>query len=144
MQAEVVGPGRALIVLSGLAAATAAFLLPALAPVWAAAWLVVLASQVRFSVTGGGRRPLSSREMAEYMAFFRLEPWGTEVEDWRAALIASTIANTARDTKRRRKPYEPKDFMPEYGPPKRQEEQSWEEQARILEMWARVLGENMQ
>lgn len=81
---------------------------------------------------------MSSRELTEWMAFFSLEPWGTEVEDWRAGLIASTIANSYRDPKRRRKPYEPSDFMPRYEAPKVQE-QSWEEQARILEMWSRVL-----
>lgn len=81
---------------------------------------------------------MSSRELTEWMAFFSLEPWGTEVEDWRAGLIASTIANSYRDPKRRRKPYEPSDFMPRYEAPKAQE-QSWEEQARILEMWSRVL-----
>ena len=81
---------------------------------------------------------ISSRELTEWMAFFSLEPWGSEVEDWRAGLIASTIANVNRDPKKRRKPYEPSDFMPRYEAPKAQE-QSWEEQARIFEMWARVL-----
>ena len=83
---------------------------------------------------------MSSRELTEWMAFFSLEPWGTEVEDWRAGLIASTVANGYRDPKRRRKPYEPKDFMPRYEASQKTEEQSWEEQARILEMWARLLG----
>ena len=59
---------------------------------------------------------------------------GTEVEDWRAGLIASTIANANRDPKKRRKPYAPADFMPERGPIKNKE-QSWEEQAQLLEMW---------
>ena len=81
---------------------------------------------------------LSAKECAEWMAFFMLEPWGTEVEDWRAALITSAVANGYRDPKKRRKPYEPSDFMPRYEAPKMQE-QSWEEQARILEMWTRVL-----
>ncbi len=80
---------------------------------------------------------ISSRELSEWMAFFSLEPWGTEVEDWRAGLVAATIANANRDPKRRRKPYEPQDFMPRRDrPPK--VEQTWEEQARILEMWARA------
>ncbi len=83
-------------------------------------------------------RRMSSRELTEWMAFFSLEPWGTEVEDWRAGLIAATIANANRDPKKRRKPYEPQDFMPRYEKPQ-VEEQSWEEQARILEMWARML-----
>lgn len=82
-------------------------------------------------------RRISSRELTEWMAFFSLEPWGTEVEDWRAGMVASVIANANRDPKRRRKPYEPQDFMPRRDRPA-QEEQSWEEQARILEMWGKI------
>lgn len=80
---------------------------------------------------------MSSRELSEWMAFFSLEPWGTEVEDWRTGLIAATIANANRDPKKRRRPYEPQDFMPcrDRQPVK---EQTWEEQARILEAWARA------
>ncbi|MEW6048249.1 MAG: hypothetical protein AB1609_17530 [Bacillota bacterium] len=80
---------------------------------------------------------MSSRELSEWMAYFQLEPWGTEVEDWRAGLVAATIANANRDPKRRRRPYEPRDFMPRRDGPA-VEEQTWEEQARILEMWARA------
>lgn len=83
---------------------------------------------------------VSSRELAEWMAFFELEPWGTEVEDWRAGLIASTVANANRDQKRRRRPYEPQDFMPRRDVrPKETEEQSVEDQIAIVEMWARIL-----
>src|SRR5690606_27802860 len=85
---------------------------------------------------------MSSRELSEWMAFFSLEPWGTEVEDWRAAMIAATVANGYRDPKRRRKPYEPKDFMPRYEPPKKTEPQSWEEQFAILKMFERLLGQS--
>jgi len=84
---------------------------------------------------------VSSRELAEWMAFFELEPWGTEVEDWRAGLIASTVANANRDQKRRRRPYEPQDFMPRRDiRSKETEEQSVEDQIAIVEMWARLLG----
>lgn len=84
-------------------------------------------------------RRISSRELSEWMAYYQLEPWGTEQDDWRAGMIAATIANVNRDPKKRRKPYEPSDFMPrrDRSPA---EEQSWEEQVRILEMWARVLA----
>lgn len=83
-----------------------------------------------------GRR-MSSRELTEWMAFFRLEPWGTEVEDRRAALITSTVANAFRDTKKQRRPFTIEDFMPrrDVAPV---EEQSVEEQARIIQMWAQV------
>jgi len=80
-----------------------------------------------------------SRELSEWMAYFSMEPWGTEIEDWRAGMIASVIANANRDEKKRRKPFEPKDFMPQRIAPE-QEEQSWEEQARLLEMWFRTAG----
>ena len=84
---------------------------------------------------------VSSRELAEWMAFFELEPWGTEVEDWRAGLIASTVANANRDQKRRRRPYEPQDFMPRRDiQPKGMDEQSVEDQIAIVEMWARILS----
>jgi len=82
---------------------------------------------------------IDSRELTEWAVFFGLEPWGTEVEDWRAALIASTIANSYRDPKRRRKPYEPSDFMPRRAAQAEVEEQSVEEQAQIMEAWARIL-----
>ena len=139
VRAEVSGPRLWTVILSGLAAMGAAFCAPGLSPIWATAWLVLLASQVRFRVTGGGTPPISSRELSEWAAFYRLEPWGTEVEDWRAALITAAVANSYRDPKRRRKPYEPKDFMPQYEAPEA-EAQTVEEQARILEMWARLLG----
>lgn len=82
---------------------------------------------------------IDSRELTEWAAFFGLEPWGTEVEDWRAGMVASTIANTNRDPKKQKKPFEPKDFMPkrEQEPEK---EQTPEEQKRILEMWSAVIG----
>ena len=71
------------------------------------------------------------------MAFFSIEPWGCEVEDARAALIAATIANVNRDPKKRRRPYSIADFMPRRV--EEPEEQSWEEQAAILAQWQRAL-----
>lgn len=79
------------------------------------------------------------------MAFYELEPWGAEMEDWRAGLIASTVANANRDQKRRRRPYEPQDFMPRRNvPAKKTEEQSIEDQIAVVEMWARLLGTNQE
>jgi hypothetical protein len=82
---------------------------------------------------------IDSRELTEWAAYYSLEPWGAEVEDWRAGMIASTIANVNRDPKKQRKPYTPKDFMPQRDVPQK-EEQTWEEQAEILEMWFRIAG----
>lgn len=83
---------------------------------------------------------MSSRELSEWMAFFSLEPWGCEVEDWRFGMLASVIANVNRDKKKQRKPFEPQDFMPQRNTKveTQKEEQTWEEQARIIEMWARM------
>ena len=72
------------------------------------------------------------------MAYFSMEPWGTETEDWRAGMIASTIANVNRDPKKQKKPFEPKDFVPRRVPI---EEQAPEQQAEIMRLWARVLSD---
>lgn len=82
---------------------------------------------------------MSSQELSEWMAFYSLEPWGTEVEDLRAAIIASTIANANRDPKKQRKPYKPRDFMPQWDRPPAKE-QTAEEQRKIIEMWQKLLG----
>ncbi len=81
---------------------------------------------------------MSSRELSEWMAFFTLEPWGCEVEDARAALIAATIANANRDPKKRRKPYSVSDFMPRYTT--EPAEEPWEEQVAMLEQWQRAVN----
>jgi hypothetical protein len=79
---------------------------------------------------------IDSRELTEWMIYYDMEPWGTEIEDWRAGLIASTVANVNRDPKKRKEPYAPHDFMP-----KRVQEikqQSPEEMARVMGIWGQV------
>ncbi|MFZ5816303.1 MAG: phage tail assembly protein T [Bacillota bacterium] len=66
------------------------------------------------------------------MAYYRLEPWGTGVEDLRAGIVASTVANANRDPKRRRRPFAPQDFMPTWDRGEARE-QSPEEQFRIIQ-----------
>jgi len=55
---------------------------------------------------------MSSREYAEWMAYYRLEPFGEERGDLRAGVVAATVANVNRDPKVRGEPYSPRDFMP--------------------------------
>jgi len=74
---------------------------------------------------------ISGRELAEWQAYFRLEPFGEERADLRAAIVAATVANTARDRKRRRRPFQAAEFMPHF---ERKAQQSWEEQLQIVEM----------
>lgn len=56
---------------------------------------------------------LSSQQLAEWIAYFQLEPWGEERADLRAGIVASTIANVNRSAKQR-KAFEPKEFMPRF------------------------------
>ena len=72
---------------------------------------------------------ISSRELSEWAAFAQLEPFGEEREDLRAAIVAATVANTARDPKKQRA-FVPSDFMPDF----EREPQSWEQQLQIVEM----------
>lgn len=55
---------------------------------------------------------ISSRELAEWMAYYEIEPFGEERADVRAALVASTVANVHRGKKRRA--YKLDDFMPRF------------------------------
>lgn len=87
---------------------------------------------------------MCSAEFAEWMAFERLEgPLGPEREDWRVALIASTIANANRDPKKHRA-YTPTDFIPEWaaqaGVKPLEEAKTAEEVASIGKSWFRRLA----
>lgn len=79
---------------------------------------------------------MSHKEFQEWQVYYTLEPWGTEPEDRRAALVASTIANVNRP--RRSKAFRVDDFMPRYGrKPKRQ---TWQEQLAIAKQWTAAKG----
>lgn len=53
---------------------------------------------------------VSSDELAELMAYNRLEPFGYHADNWRAGLVAATFANVNR--RKGQRPYTPQDFMP--------------------------------
>lgn len=55
---------------------------------------------------------LSSPQIAEWMAYFAIEPFGERRADLRAAIIAATIANAQRAKDSR--PFKPQDFMPDF------------------------------
>lgn len=75
---------------------------------------------------------ISAREFAEWMAYYVREPWGGDRDDNAAAIIAATVANSSGRAPR---VFKPADFLPKYGPTKRQSIQ--EMQARIM-MYAKV------
>lgn len=53
---------------------------------------------------------ISDAELREWMAFYRLEPFGDERADLRAGIVASTVVNVNRG--KRGKATKPTDFMP--------------------------------
>lgn len=63
---------------------------------------------------------LTSRELGEWIAYYRLEPWGEERADLRAGIVASTIANVHRNPKKQRQPYEAVQFMPDFAGERKQ------------------------
>jgi hypothetical protein len=82
---------------------------------------------------------MSAETWVLWQLYYDLDPWGEERADLRSGMIAAVIAETNRDKKKRRKPYTPQEFMPQFDrpPPK---PQTPEEQAAILRMWVEVLG----
>lgn len=56
-------------------------------------------------------------ELGEWAAFWNLGPWGAVRGDLQAGIIASTVANANRDSKKRPKPFRPDEFMPFREPP---------------------------
>ena len=81
---------------------------------------------------------ISSRELSEWIVYFEMEPFGEERADLRAGIVAATVANTARDTKRRVRPLEPKEFMPVFE--RERPRQSWQEQLEIVRMLNAAAG----
>lgn len=90
---------------------------------------------------------ISSRELTEWMAYAQVEPFGEERGDLRAGIVASTIANVNRDTKKRRKPFEPEEFMPKFNLTPAQEsielgrgeqEKSAQDVYAVFKTWAMV------
>lgn len=79
---------------------------------------------------------LSSSQLAEWLAFYQLEPWGEERADLRAGIVASTIANANRSQKQK-KPYTPEDFMPRFDG---EEEDPEETAMRLMMQMKAALG----
>jgi|TARA_R100001530_G_scaffold41605_1_gene31811 hypothetical protein len=73
-------------------------------------------------------RKMSSSEMADWIAFWRLDPWGEERADLRSGIIAAVTANVWSGKGRKAKPA---DFMPNFVEPDRPR-QSMESQKAIF------------
>ena len=76
---------------------------------------------------------MTSAQLSEWMAFYRLEPWGEERADLRAGIVASTIANSNRG--KGQKPFKVADFLPSFEP-----ESEEEAAARLMARAMAALG----
>jgi hypothetical protein len=55
---------------------------------------------------------LTESEFAEWWEFYNREPWGWEARCFSSGIVAATIANIYRDTKKKPRPFEAIDFVP--------------------------------
>lgn len=76
-------------------------------------------------------------EFVEWVAYSRIEPFGEERADWRAALVASVIAEVNRNTKKRKRAFAPKDFLLRFEGAKKQ---TWQSQLQFVEMLNAAFG----
>lgn len=82
-------------------------------------------------------RKISSRQLTEWMAFSKLEPFGEERADLRMGILAALIANVNRDPKKQPAPYEPDDFMPNFdGSSREKPQQTAKEIYSMFKNWA--------
>ena len=80
---------------------------------------------------------IDSHELAEWNAYFRLDPFGQDRQDIGAALVACTVANVNRSNDQ--DPYEIQDFMPRFGVQEEQR-QDWKDQLSLVEMMNEAFG----
>lgn len=80
---------------------------------------------------------MSSAELAEWRAFYGIEPWGDERADLRMGILASLYANSKR--RRASKRLKPIDFMP-FSDAQREQMTDPEEQKRYLRGLTAMLG----
>lgn len=80
---------------------------------------------------------LSSKELAEWQAYERVEPFGERRMDIRFAMLAMTISNIWRG--KNQPPFKLEQFMPDFEPPK---QQSWKEQYNIMKAWTQAQKQN--
>jgi len=86
-----------------------------------------------------GLARISSRELAEWAIFYQSEPFGEARADVRSAIIASVVANSNRDPKKRKKAFTIEDFIPKFGEQEKRQ-QGWEEQLQNVQMLNEAFG----
>lgn len=76
---------------------------------------------------------MSSREFAEWLAFFRLQPYGEMREDFRFARLMALLANVNRDPDTSRE-FTHEDFMPKFEDPEPDEPDDDQRQAVAMKI----------
>ena len=61
---------------------------------------------------------ISSKELTSWMAYYSVEPFGSDTQYLGHAITASTVANVNRQ--KGKKPYDAEDFMPKFNKKKKQ------------------------
>jgi hypothetical protein len=64
---------------------------------------------------------MSATELADWAAYYAVEPWGSEAAFLRTGIVTALIANTNRDSKRKPEPFVPSDFIPDFTGKKRRD-----------------------
>jgi hypothetical protein len=73
---------------------------------------------------------IDARELTEWMAYDALDPIGDERGDWRAGIIAATVANRHRN--KGETVHKPSDFVPRFGEPERPTQEQLIEKAKLF------------
>lgn len=79
---------------------------------------------------------IESRELSEWMEFYRVEPFGQEADWLGSAIVASTVANVNRG--KGKKAFEVDDFMPKFNGCKK--DQSVDEMIQMAAMFTVAAG----
>lgn len=81
---------------------------------------------------------IGSDELAEWMAYYDLEPWGGARGDLQAGIVASVMCNLRRDRRVRPTPFAPADFLLKFGDDPEEPVQQTPEEA--FDALSRALG----
>ena len=61
---------------------------------------------------------MQPHHLGEWLALYKIDPWGEFRADLRMGIQAAVVANVNRDSKRKPDAYTPADFMPDFAPQK--------------------------
>lgn len=82
---------------------------------------------------------MSSHELTEWQTYCEIDPFGDERGDVRMAILAAHIGNVHLGTKKNPTPFEPADFMPDFGE-QRGTEQTPEEMLAVAVVMNQMFG----